>query len=205
MHIIIFDFGSVLFQVDYWNLYQKYFRTQEEYTYFRTEILTPELRSESHKGNALPMLQKLAAEHPEYSLPILATYYEYEEIITGVIPGMKTLLQKLDTQGVHIYGLTNWAADNYKTLERLHPEILHYMKGVVVSGQEGMKKPNPDFFNTLLSRYNIDPATALFVDDKPKNVETAKQLGMDGIVFKDAQQLSHYLHEKHILTPYGGS
>jgi 2-haloacid dehalogenase len=200
MKTIIFDFGSVIFNIDYSALYSKYFPSKKEFTYFRTQILTAEIRSSFNYGLALPKLEELAKKHPEYQTEIMATFHEYEKILAGVIPGMEELLQELSARGVAIYGLTNWSADNYVKLEHKYPNILAYMDGITVSGQEGIKKPDPNFFKILLDKYNIDPATAVFVDDKLANVETANSLGMDGVVFTSADKLISHLNSKYDLS-----
>ena len=40
-----------------------------------------------------------------------------------------------------------------------------------------------DRYKTLLTRYNIKPENAIFFDDRPENVEVAKMLGTQGVVF----------------------
>ena len=197
---IIFDFGSVIFKIDYAALYDKYFTDKQEFTYFLTQILTPEIRSSFNYGSILPKLEKLTLEHPKYKKEIMATFYEYERILTGIIPGMEALLQNLSAKNIAIYGLTNWASDAYIKLENTYPDILAYMDGVVVSGQEGMKKPDPEFFKVLLTRYNISPEQAVFVDDKPENIATANSLGLDGLVFTNATTLIKHLNDKYNLS-----
>jgi len=49
-----------------------------------------------------------------------------------------------------------------------------------------------------LERYNIDPATAIFIDDNLRNVKAAEDAGINGIHFLDAKQLSEELRKFHV-------
>jgi 2-haloacid dehalogenase len=62
---------------------------------------------------------------------------------------------------------------------------------------EGIRKPDPGFYQLLLDRYNIDPAAALFIDDNYRNVLAARQMGIASIHFSSAEEL------KKELAQYG--
>jgi len=59
----------------------------------------------------------------------------------------------------------------------------------VVSGEEKTRKPFPEFYQRLLTRYNINPAEALFIDDNLRNVKAAEDLGIKSIHFQSPEQL----------------
>ena len=61
--------------------------------------------------------------------------------------------------------------------------------GSIVSGHEGVCKPDPAIYALLFERYSITPERAVFIDDKLENVEAARRLGMHGIHFTDPQAL----------------
>jgi epoxide hydrolase-like predicted phosphatase len=50
--------------------------------------------------------------------------------------------------------------------------------GVVISGEEGMRKPSPDMYALGAERVGLAPAQCVFVDDLPFNLEPAQELGM---------------------------
>ncbi|BDM22385.1 hypothetical protein KMS_R21420 [Pseudomonas sp. LRP2-20] len=56
-------------------------------------------------------------------------------------------------------------------------------------------KPEPEIFQLLLRRYGLDPSRTLFIDDVQKNVDAAKEQGMQALRFVDAQQLRQALAE----------
>jgi 2-haloacid dehalogenase len=67
--------------------------------------------------------------------------------------------------------------------------ILQMIDRYVVSGAEGMVKPAPRLFQVLLDRYGLRAEECVFVDDNPDNVAAAKDMGMQGILFTNAETL----------------
>ena len=53
-----------------------------------------------------------------------------------------------------------------------------YFSPVVISADVGHSKPRPEIYNILLDRINLKPEQCLFIDDRPENIATARQLGI---------------------------
>ena len=64
---------------------------------------------------------------------------------------------------------------------------------VFCSGDEGIMKPDRRAFETVLERLGAAPSEAVFIDDDPGHVEAARRLGLRGILFATARQLSEEL------------
>ncbi len=60
---------------------------------------------------------------------------------------------------------------------------------LVWSYQLGLVKPDPAIYHHVLKALAVEPSQALFIDDRPVNVEAANALGMRGFLFNTAQQL----------------
>lgn len=57
---------------------------------------------------------------------------------------------------------------------------------VIDSCEVGMRKPNPAIYALALEQLGVtDPATAVFLDDAPGNVEGARRAGLHAILFED--------------------
>jgi HAD superfamily hydrolase (TIGR01509 family) len=61
-------------------------------------------------------------------------------------------------------------------------------RGIVVSGEVGLVKPDPEIFHHLAQRYGLVPAETVFIDDHLPNIESARRLGFQTIHFADAAQ-----------------
>jgi putative hydrolase of the HAD superfamily len=56
----------------------------------------------------------------------------------------------------------------------------------VFSAEEGVRKPDPEIYIRALSRLGVAPAAAIFVDDRFKNVEGARRVGMHALHYTDS-------------------
>lgn len=58
----------------------------------------------------------------------------------------------------------------------------------VFSCEVGLAKPDPAIYKYILRLASTEPEEAIFVDDFSENIEAANQLGIHGVLFKNAQQ-----------------
>lgn len=61
--------------------------------------------------------------------------------------------------------------------------------GAIVSGEEGVLKPEREIFELLTTRYGVEASRSLFIDDLVTNVQGAVAAGLRGHVFVDSQTL----------------
>jgi 2-haloacid dehalogenase len=197
---IIFDLGGVLID---WNpeyLYRKLITNDEKRNWFLNTVCTSDWNEEQDGGRSIKEANELLLElYPEYKDWILAYYERWEEMLNGPITGTVDIFKKLKEQKKqNIYALTNWSAETFpKALELF--EFLHWFDGRVVSGEEMTRKPNRDIYEIILSRFNLQPKSTLFIDDNLRNIVAAKELGIQCIHFKSPEQLSEELSNAHIL------
>lgn len=189
-NVVIFDFGGVLVDWNPRHLYRKLFGDDEEgMERFLTEVTTNEWNLQQDKGRpwseAVALLTK---EHPQH-VGLIAAYHErWPETLKGPIDDSVTILHDLKKAGHPLYGLTNWSHETFP-FARERYAFFDWFDGIVVSGEEGMIKPDPKLYETLLERYDIDPKRAIFIDDNKHNVEAAEALGIHGIHFHSPAQL----------------
>jgi putative hydrolase of the HAD superfamily len=55
---------------------------------------------------------------------------------------------------------------------------------VVISGEVGMRKPEPAIFELVLHRIGLPADECVFIDDMAKNIVAAKEAGLAGIVHR---------------------
>jgi 2-haloacid dehalogenase len=135
---------------------------------------------------------EVAREHPQWLEHALAYRANFVASLVGEVPGSVAVLRDLHAAGVPVLGLTNWSAELYPHApERF--EFLALLDDVLVSGVEGVAKPDPRVFELLAERSGLPLDRLVFVDDRAVNVEGARAVGMDGIVFTDAAALRRAL------------
>lgn len=186
---VIFDIGNVFVTWDPRFLYEKLISDRDELDYFLSEVVTLEWHSEHDRGRSFAEgVAILSAKFPEYADWIQAFDDRWEETIGGLIPGVVSILEKLVENGVKVVALTNFSAEKWPLFCRTYDFTDHF-EGVVVSGQEGLIKPDPRIFDLTIDRYNLVAEETYFIDDRIDNVRAAEACGMVGHQFTDAATL----------------
>lgn len=188
--IAIFDLGGVLIDWNPRHLYRKFFggdtAAMEE---FLSTVCTPEWNRLQDAGRrCADAARELKAAHPHRAELIDAYYGRFDEMMAGPIAGTVEILAELRRRGTPLYGLTNWSAETYP-LGLARFDFLGWFRGILVSGEIGVLKPDPRIYSLLVQRFAIDPHAAVFIDDSQANAEGAAGIGIHGIHFTGAQAL----------------
>jgi putative hydrolase of the HAD superfamily len=72
---------------------------------------------------------------------------------------------------------------------------LHRFDDYTISAEIGATKPDPAIYRHSLERLGVRPHEALFLDDRENNVEGARAIGMEGLVFTTPEKLRADLEE----------
>ncbi len=196
---IIFDLGGVLIKWDPKNLYRKIFSDEKEMNYFLENICTMDWNEQQDAGRTwVDATQVLAPHFPKYKNEIQAYSQRWDEMLMGSIDGTVNILKKLKQNNKHqIVALTNWSRETFP-IARERYDFLQLFEGILISGEEMMKKPDPKIYELILDRYNIQADRAVFIDDSLKNVKGAQAVGIHAIHFQSPQQLEEALKEYDI-------
>lgn len=195
---IIFDLGAVLID---WNpiyLYNKLFADEAEMHHFLKNVTTSDWNEEQDAGRSLQEATELLVnQHPAHEANIRAFYGRWEEMLGGAIEETVEIFHKLKESGKYkIYALTNWSAETFG-IARERYDFLGWFDGIIMSGEEKIRKPEPAFYQILLDRYHINPAEAVFIDDNYRNVLAAREMSIPTIHYTSADAL------KEELVTYG--
>ena len=107
------------------------------------------------------------------------------------------LLQELAARGVPLYCLSNMSSDMFRYLRERH-SFWSVFRGIVISGDIKLLKPEREIFELLLDRYGLVATDTIFVDDNEPNIEAARALGIHTVWFKNARQCRQEL--EHLLA-----
>jgi 2-haloacid dehalogenase len=160
---------------------------------FLAEICSQDWNEEQDAGRSFDEGVKiLIARHPEHAEMIHAYHHRWEEMLAGPIPETVKLLSELRALNWPLYALTNWNSDKFKIALGRY-DFLGWFREIVVSGDVGLKKPDPQIFKLLLKRCGLDATSTLFIDDSAKNVASAESLGFKVIHFTSPAALRQEL------------
>ena len=201
---VVFDLGGVLLDWDPRNLYRKLFADEERMEFFLREVCTPQWHDAHDRGvPTAASCAELATRYPEWASLIAAWAERGEEMVAGPIEASVDVLRDLEASGLPRYALTNMEAETYPLrLQRF--EFLGWFDGTVVSGLEGIAKPDPEIFLRLLDLFGLTGSRTLMIDDRLENLVVAEQLGMPTIHFHSSQQLRDRLESLWLLRPRTG-
>ncbi len=143
--------------------------------------------------------ESVARSHPHWRAHAESYRAHFVASLRGEVPGTADVVRELHAAGVPLWGLTNWSAELYPHAPDRF-DVLGLLRDVVVSGVEGVAKPDPRVFEVLAGRVSLPLERLVLVDDREANVAAARAAGMDGIVFTDARALRAALVERGLLA-----
>ena len=182
--IVVFDLGGVLIDWDPRHLYRKLFACDEAgMEHFLATVCTHEWHRHHDAGRSFAEgARLLKAEHPDKAELIDAFGARQDEMIAGPIEGAVEILRDLHGFGVPLYALSNWPAEGFSSaLQRF--DFLAWFRGVLISGECGVIKPDPRIYTLLIERFGLDPSRIVYIDDVEANITAARPFGIHAIHF----------------------
>ena len=173
MKNIVFDLGRVVFA------HRPEYRSEERKRFFSyvSESPMPQFWVDYDKG--VSSLQKVAEDlaayrnvEVKYAREMIEQSIEWQSTIEPTAE----LIRDLKAAGYKLYVLSNMSHEFIAYLRQ--KEVYAYFDGEVVSCEEGVVKPDPAIYRTLIDRYSLDVEQTMFIDDRRENVEVAASFGM---------------------------
>jgi 2-haloacid dehalogenase len=198
---VVFDLGGVLIDWNPRHLFRKVFDGDEEaMEHFLANVCTPAWNDQQDRGRPFAQaIDELVAQHPAFEEPIRLFRSRWIEMLAGPVPGSVEILEELRDRGVPFYALSNWSAETYPEA-RDHYPFLTWFRGILLSGEVRLAKPDAAIYEILCRRHGLRPETSFFVDDSLPNVEAARALGFTGSHFVDAAGLRSDLESAGVLS-----
>lgn len=95
-------------------------------------------------------------------------------------PYAEGFIKSLKSNGYKVYLLSNYGERNFKyAMENFR--FIPYADGRVISYEIKSVKPEPEIYDYLIKKYNINPCEAVFLDDSTANLSAAKEFGFSTI------------------------
>lgn len=187
---LVFDFGNVLLSSDFEHLLRLIADDEKVRNEVREVLFCKQFTAQLDLG-LIPsdeLFKKVVSENPSLATYIISFKNRWMEHLPCEMPGMPDLLRTFKAKGYRLYGLSNWSDMIYPVMKRF--AIFQLLDGAVISCEEHLMKPDASIYRRLFEKYSLRPEECLFIDDKAANVEAGRTLGMEGVVFTSAEQLS---------------
>lgn len=185
---VVFDYGGVIAKVNRKAVVQ----------FISTSLDIPyEKVKKEFAGEALYIaFNKPCAYWEEYAQkPLPKEWFEaleaHKREVVRPVSGMHELILSIRRQGIQVALLSNTNKYRARFLESMGGYNL--FDPVLLSCYLGVKKPDSEIYKKLLHSLKLAPQDCLFIDNHKENVEAAKKLGINGIIFQSVTQLKQEL------------
>jgi 2-haloacid dehalogenase/putative hydrolase of the HAD superfamily len=196
---VVWDVGNVIVRWNPRTLYSKIFPDPAQCDRFLSDVCTMAWHGPTDCGVTFEdNCAALSAEHPHYAAEIDAWRTRWLEMFSGPIPETEAAIEALRARGVRQYALTNMSHETEAATFAMSPAFAR-LDGRIVSGREGVMKPDAAIFQLTCERFGFAPAEALFVDDSATNIATAQALGFHVHHFTDPSALAPALEGLGLL------
>ena len=180
---VVFDIGNVLLRWDPRNLYRKLFDDPEAMERFLHEALRMKfIVATDIVASFADAVEARVAQFPHYATELRAFDTRWVETLGGPIEENVALLRRLKARGQRVNALSNFAHEKFALAADAYP-FLREFDIAVISGHEGVAKPDRRIFEILVERVGRPASGLLFVDDSVRNVEAARAFGIETVHF----------------------
>lgn len=187
---VVFDLGNVLLRWDPRHLYRKVFADEARMEHFlSTACSMAWIHSIDGVQDFAAPIAARAKEFPDFADELALFDTRWLETLDGAIVENLAIFNTLKAAGRPVYGITNYPAQKFDLSRALHP-FLDEFDEIVVSGREGVTKPDARIYEILFERAGRAPEELVFVDDVPRNIAAAQNLGMAGVLYAPGMNLA---------------
>ena len=107
----------------------------------------------------------------------------------GLMPGFAAFCVQAQTRGIPVWCLSN-DVTRWATKLRARHEVDRHLAGCLISGDVGLRKPDPAIYRLFLERSGYAAKELVFLDDRMNNVDAANEVGFQAIQFRAAEGFS---------------
>ena len=186
---IVFDIGKVLIHYDPQLPFSRIIPDEAERQWFFANVCTHEWNIEQDRGRSWAEAEALLIrDHPDREEHIRAFRRHWHEMVPHAYGETVSIMENLIAAGRDVTMLTNFASDTFREAQQRFP-FLKLPRGVTVSGDVRLIKPDVAIYRTHAEAFDLEPAATLFIDDSVANVEGARAAGWHAVHFTDAHRL----------------
>ena len=188
--VVVFDLGNVLISWDPQPAVARAVGAEQAARFLADESFAfGAWNNEQDAGRPWDKAVQIAVkEHPHWEPAIRGYREHFPDSLIGPIEDSVEILRELHAAGIRLFALTNWSSELFPAaLSRF--DFLSLFEDIIVSGEEGVRKPDPAIFEILRRRIGSSVARCIFIDDSLENIRAATESGLDAILFSDTGHL----------------
>jgi putative hydrolase of the HAD superfamily len=191
---VVFDFGGVLVNWRPQEIIDSFYTEQHLREALRTHAFQHDDWLDMDRGtlDEASIVSRCAARMARPEGELRALFEHVRAALTPIEPTVALLRELRERSGLKLYGLSNMSETIFAYLEGRH-DFFKLFDGIVISAAVKLVKPEPAIYEHLRERFDLDFAESVFIDDLPRNVESARRVGLPAIQFVTTDQVRREL------------
>jgi len=197
---IIFDFGSVLANLDYDIMFRRFAQ--------KSPLTVPEIRQKIFDNADHNAFERGEISAPRYyeivrsQIQLQMNYRAFYEAWADIFwpnEAMLDLAERLK-KNYRLYLLSNTNEIHYTEFLRI-PRLMKTIPRQGLSFRYGVMKPDPEIYRKFLDEFALDAGECVLIDDLDENVRSAREMGMHGIPHRSLPSTCRALAKMGVLIP----
>lgn len=196
---VIFDLGRVLLTFEPMKYLNKLYGNTEKAEKLYNAVFGSKIWLDLDRGiiSDEDAIMEMTCEYSDYADEIRFLIRNWVEMMEPVEESVK-ILEELKLKGYNLFLLSNFHRTAFEKVSGEY-SFFRLFDGMLISSHYGLLKPEREIYLKMLQKFSLNPRECLFIDDTPVNIISAKELGIEGIVFTDPQSLKQELTKLSIL------
>ena len=197
--VVVFDLGNVVIPWDRRKALARFVDDPAEVDRLADEVFDLEANLHLDRGSSIDDVRAVMEErHPGHGWVVDGYVEHFRSSLGDTDPDTESLIDDLLAAGVRCVGLSNWSAICFAGIPDDFP-VLQRLEGIVISGEEGVCKPEAEIFRRCEERFGFSAHQALFFDDSAPNVAGAVAAGWEAELFLTAAAARTAVVERGLL------
>lgn len=196
---IVFDMGNVLTVYNAREYIYEYVDNEEDFRWIKNHLCASVEWLQMDRGAITDedAIASICRRMPEHLHSTVKRFINEYRMVQPPNPPMEKLVEELYRNGYDLYLMSN-TSHRFRAFSQ-HIKAVQYMKGIWISCEHGLLKPEPAAYLDFFETFSLNPEESFFIDDTPANIESAGNLGMDGCVYYgDVRELRFFLRENGV-------
>lgn len=192
---IVFDIGNVLVEFGWKKFFENFKIPEEDLTKIYKATVGDPAWNEIDRGliSDEEVLEIFVQNDPSEEMWLRKIFTNINGMLIQY-DYAKDWIGDLQSKGFKVYCLSNMSHKACRECAE-SMDFLPSLDGYVLSCEVNLCKPEPGIYQALFDKYNLVPGECVFIDDLPRNIEMAKNLGMNTILFKGKEEADAELAE----------
>lgn len=186
---VVFDIGNVLARFGWKEYLQSCIYNEEISQKIANATVLSDVWKEWDRGvrKETDLIEIACMQAPEVEKEI-REFFDHALNLVQEYDYSVDFVKQLKVNGYKVYLLSNYSRYMFEHDKEKY-EFIKYVDGGVISYEVLHIKPEPEIYEALINKYDLDPKEAVFIDDLQENLEGAEVFGFHTILKQTYEQV----------------